>query len=154
MPTPAAMGQEISYKDVRVSMSQAEITSEYPTEYGSNRQPASGAKFLWIEVQFENVGAREYALPTPEHFSALYGASEFKVSYGHRLEHVDYTTLKPNLFPGQKVKAWLRFEIPGSAELKDLQFVFMPESFQLSLSSPSSGYAWADHPIYFWKCSP
>jgi len=133
-------------------MSQAEITSGYLTEYDSRRDPTLGGKFLWIEVQLENSGPDEQVLPAPEHFSVLYGTSEFKPSYGHRKDYPDYTVLKAGLFQGQKVNAWLRFDLPAAAELPELQFVFQPESVEINYSFPTTDYAWADHPIYFWRC--
>ena len=133
-------------------MSQAEITSGYLTEYDSRRDPTLGGKFLWIEVQLENSGPDEQVLPAPEHFSVLYGTSEFKPSYGHRKDYPDYTALKPGLFQGQAVNAWLRFDLPAAAELSELQFAFLPESVQINYSFPSNGYTWADHPMYFWRC--
>jgi hypothetical protein len=154
LPTPIATGLEIRYADFQVAMSQTEVTTSYVTEYGSVRNPPSGAKFLWIHILLKNVGAIERALPAIEHFSALYGASEFKPVYGHRLGYVDYTTLKPVVYQGQQVDAWLRFDIPAGAELKDLQFAFLPESFQVSASFAPADYPWADHPIYLWRCGP
>ena len=133
-------------------MSQAEITNGYETEYGSSREPAAGAKFLWIQIILENTGTRELTLPAPEHFSVLFGLSEFKVSYGHRKDHLDYQSLDPRLFQGQKTEAWLRFDIPAEAELKDLQFVFIPESSQVGAAILSVDYSWADHPAFFWQC--
>jgi hypothetical protein len=133
-------------------MSRSEITTDYMTEYGSSREPTSGSKFLWIEVQLENSGSGEQNLPAPEHFSVVYGTSEFKPGYGHRKDYPDYLALKPNLFQYQKVVAWLRFEIPVAAELQELQFVFLPESVQVNYSFPATGYSWADHPIYVWQC--
>jgi hypothetical protein len=134
-------------------MTQAEITNGYDTEYGSRREPTLGGKFLWIQVQLENIGPTEHILPAAEHFSVLYGESEFKSSYGHRKGSLDYAALKPNLYQGQKVAAWLRFDIPSAAELQALQFAFLPESVQISFSFPTANYSWADHPIYFWQCN-
>jgi hypothetical protein len=152
-PTSIPQGQVVSYNDLQVVMSQAEITTAYVTEYDSEREPTSGGKFLWIEVQFENTGSKEQIMPTPEHFSVVYGTSEFKPAYGHRKNYIDYDALKPGLLPGQKVAAWLRFDIPGIAELGELRFVFLPESVQVSLSSASTGYTWADHPEFYWQCA-
>lgn len=154
LPTLVPTGHEIVYKDFRVTMSQAEVTASYVTEYGSSRKPASGTKFLWVQILLKNVGQKERPLPAPEHFSVLYGASEFKPGYGHRLEHTDYAVLKPVVYQGQQLEAWLRFEIPASAELKDLQFAFLPESFQISTAFAPTDYPWADHPIYLWSCAP
>ena len=152
LPTPILPKQVIAYKDLRVAMIQSEVTTDYLTEYGSRRGSTSGSKFLWIEVQLENSGTGEQNLPAPEHFSVVYGTSEFKPGYGHRKDYPDYLALKPNLFQGQKVAAWLRFEIPVAAELPEIQFVFLPESVQINYSFPSNGYTWADHPMYFWRC--
>jgi len=154
LPMPVAPGQEIVYEDFQVVMSQAEITTSYITEFGSRRDASPGGKFLWIHILLKNVGQKERPLPVAEHFSALYGASEFKSSYGHRQGSTDYTALKPVVYQGQQVDAWLRFDIPASAELKDLQFAFLPESFQVSVSFAPTDYPWANHPIYLWSCAP
>ncbi len=150
MPT----GWEIVYDDLWVTMSQAEVTSSYITEYGSKRNPTSGTKFLWVQLLLKNIGPIERPLPTGEHFSLLYGASEFKPVYGHRQGHADYLTLKPVVYQGQQVEAWLRFDIPASAEPEALQFAFLPESLRVSTSFAPADYPWADHPIYLWLCGP
>jgi len=154
LPTSISPGKRIVYDDLQVAMSQAEITTSYLTEYGSTREPSVGGKFLWIHVLLKNVGQREQNLPAPEHFSVLYDATEFKSTYGHRKGYVDYTTLKPVLYQGEEADAWLRFDIPIEAELKDLQFVFLPESSQVSVGFSSSDYSWGNHPIYLWMCAP
>lgn len=154
LPTPLAINRGIRYADFQVTMSQAEVTTSYITEYGSVRNPPLGAKFLWVHVFLKNVGQIEHGLPAIEHYSVLYGSSEFKSIYGHRQGYVDYTTLKPVVYQGQQVDAWLRFDIPAGAELKDLQFAFIPESFQVSTSFAPTDYPWADHPIYLWFCQP
>jgi hypothetical protein len=154
LPTPIPSGQEIVYADFRVTMSQAEIMTSYITEYGSRRDASPGTMFLWIHILLKNIGQIERPLPIIEHFSVLYGASEFKPSYGHRQGYADYTSLKPVIYQGQQADAWLRFDIPATAELKDLQFAFLPESLQMSISFAPTDYPWADHPIYLWSCAP
>jgi hypothetical protein len=154
LPTPVAPGQGIFYNDLQLEMVQAEITTSYITEYGSRRDPTLGGKFLWVHLQLKNNAPNEYRLPTPEHFSVLYGTTEFKSSYGHRQGYTDYTALGTGMFPGQIVDAWLRFDIPAVAELGDLQFVFIPEGLQVSTSFSPTEYPWADHPIYLWGCAP
>lgn len=153
-PTPNPYGQVITYKTLRVTMTQAEFTSDYETEYGSRRAPPVGAKFLWIAVQFENISPNEQKLPATEHFILIKGAVEFKPTYGHRKGYPDYTSLNPGLYPGHKTEAWLRFDLPMDADLAELQFVFLPESVQVSSSFPVSGYTWADHPMFSWQCAP
>jgi hypothetical protein len=153
-PTPIPPGQTVVYADFQVEMRAAELTAAYLTEYGSQREPPAGGKFLWVHLLLTNTGQREQKLPAPEHFSALYGGTEFKPGYGHRQSHADYTLLKPIIYPGQEVDAWLRFEVPTAAELKDLQFVFLPESFQISVAFSPGEYPWGDHPIYLWTCAP
>jgi hypothetical protein len=140
--------------DLQVTMMQAEITTSYQTEYGSTREPPAGEKFLWIHINLQNIAQNERNLPAPEHFSVLYGATEFKSTYGHRKDYVDYTTLETIMYQGEEVDAWLRFDIPVEAELKDLQFAFLPESSQVSVGFSSGDYSWGDHPIYLWKCTP
>jgi hypothetical protein len=144
----------VVYNDLQVVMSQAEITTGYVTEYGSTREPPAGGKFLWIHILLKNIGLGELNLPAPEHFSVLYDSSEFKSTYGHRKNHTDYTALKTTLYQGEEADAWLRFDIPGDAQLKGLQFAFLPESSQVSIGFSSSDYFWGDHPIYLWMCAP
>lgn len=153
-PTPAAPGQAVEFAALQVEMRRAEITAEYLTEFGSHREPPRGEKFLWVQVRLTNTGAQEQKLPGPEHFSALFGATEFKPGYGHRQDYTDYTALKPLLYPGQTVEAWLRFEIPAVLELKDLQVAFLPESFQISTAFSPGEYPWGEHPLYLWQCGP
>jgi hypothetical protein len=154
MPTPVFPSKMVIYDDLQVVMSQAEITSSYLTEYGSTREPPAGQKFLWIHIGLRNIGQGERDLPAPEHFSVLNGATEFKSTYGRRKDHVDYMVLTTGMVQGQEVDAWLRFDIPAALELKDVRFVFLPESSQVSVGFTSSDYPWGDHPIYLWKCAP
>jgi hypothetical protein len=153
LPTPSSPGNSITWNNLQVTMDQAEVTSGYSTEYGSNREPPAGSKFLWVHIRLNNVGQSEHSLPAPEHFSALFGASEFKPTYGHRKGFTDYTALPDSVYQGQKVDAWLRFDIPTDATLSDLLFAFLPESLQLSTSFSATVSPWGDHPIYLWKCT-
>jgi hypothetical protein len=146
--------QMIVYEDLQVTMSRAEITNSYLTEFDSTREPPAGKKFLWIHIVLKNISQHEQNLPAPEHFSVLYGTTEFKPTYGYRKEYADYLALTTSIVPEQEVDAWLRFDIYDAAELKDLWFAFLPESFQISTGFSSSEYAWGDHPIYLWTCAP
>jgi hypothetical protein len=154
LPTPVSLGQGIVYDGLQVAMSQAEITTSYITEYGSSREPPAGKKFLWIHIILKDISQNEQNMPAPEHFSVLYGTNEFKPTYGHRKDYTDYMALTTGVVQGQDVDAWLRFDIPAGAELKDLQFAFLPESSQVSVGFSSSKYPWGDHPIYLWTCAP
>lgn len=154
LPTPISPSQTIIYDNFQVEMREAEITTSYPTEYGSSREPSAGQKFIWVHILIKNIGKGERNLPAPEHFSVLYDAAEYKPAYGHRKDHADYLALNPSMAEGQETDAWLRFDIPTTAELKDVTFAFLPESLQVSLGFSSSDYSWADHPIYLWKCAP
>jgi hypothetical protein len=92
-------------------------------------------------------------VPASEHFSVLYTAAELKPTYGHRAGYADYTTLGPLIFPDQGLDGWLRFDIPVSAELGELRFVFLPESAQVGASYNSPNYPYADDkPTYVWNC--
>jgi hypothetical protein len=154
LPTPSAPGDSITWQDLQVSMDQAEITDSFINEFGSQRVPSAGQKFLWVHVVLENVGKDEIALPAPENFSVLYAESEFKPIYGHRQGYADYTALGSTLFPGQELDAWLRFDIPDTADLKDLWFVFLPQSSQVGVSPSSPDYPYADKkPTYVWRCA-
>jgi hypothetical protein len=155
LPTPASSGDTVIWRDLQVTMDQAELTADFITEYGSTRSPSEGQKFMWVHVQLKNVGQNQMGTPLPEHFSVLYAATELKPTYGHRKDHTDYTALDSVIFPNQQVDAWLRFDIPVNAELKDLRFVFLPESSQVGVSFSSPTYPYAeDHPTFVWKCAP
>ncbi len=154
LPTPVSSGKMIVYKDLQVTMDQAEVTESYITEYGSSRKPTTDIRFLWIHLILKNIGQQEQNLPAEEHFSALFSAIELKPTYGHRKDHADYTALNTVINTGEELDAWLRFDVPADAELKDLIFAFLPESTQVSFGFSSSDYSWADHPIYLWNCVP
>ena len=155
LPTPSSPGDQVALQNLQVTLSQVEITENFVTEYGSTRIPSPGQKFLWARVQLKNISQSEIDLPQPEHFSVLYAAKELKPAYGYRKDYADYLTLSPVMFPDQTVDAWLRFDIPAAAELKDLRFIFLPESSGVGASFSSPNYPYAeDHPIYVWKCAP
>ncbi len=153
LPTPSSPGDPVVWRDLQVSMDQVEITDQFITEFGSQRVPTGDQKFLWVHVRLENVGKDEVTLPASENFSVLYAESEIKPIYGHRQGYADYTDLGSTLFPGQELDAWLRFDIPVAAELKDLWFVFLPTSAQVGVSPSSPSYPYAENkPTYVWKC--
>jgi len=155
LPTFSSPGNSISWDQLQVTMDQLEVTQDYITDYGSSRIPTEGNKFLWVHIRLENTGQIELDVPLQEHFSILYAAVELKPTYGHRADYVDYTTLGPVIFPNQELEGWLRFDIPAAAELKDLRFVFLPESSQVGTSFSSPNYPYAeDKPTYVWKCAP
>jgi len=153
LPTPSSPGDFFIWRDLQVTMLQSELTGDYINEYGSERIPSAGTKFMWVHVQLKNVGQKEMNTPGTEHFSTLYAGAEFKSTYAHRKDYTDYTALGPILFPNQQVDAWLRFDVPASAGLKDLRFVFLPESSEVGVLSSSPNYPYAtDHPTYVWRC--
>lgn len=153
LSTPSSPGDSVIWRDLQVTMSQCELTEDYVNEYGSKRVPSAGTKFMWVHVQLKNMGQKEMDTPKSEHFSALYAAAEFKPTYGHRKDYTDYTALGPVLFPNQQVDAWLRFDVPANAGLKDLRFVFLPESSQVGVLSSSPNYPYAEnHPTHVWRC--
>lgn len=153
LPTPSAPGGAIVWRDLQVSMDRAEITESFVTEFGTQRLPTGGNTFLWIHVRLENVGAGEIRLPVSENFSVLYAETEIKPVYGHRQGYADYTDVGSTLFPGQELEAWLRFDVPAAAELKDLWFVFLPTSAQVGVSPSSPNYPYAGNkPTYVWNC--
>ena len=155
LPTPSVPGDSILWNGLQVDMDQAEITDDFLTDFGTTRNPSPGEKFLWVHVLLKNVGNTEMDTPSAEHFSVLYAAAEFKSTYGHRKDHTDYTALDSLLFPNQQVDAWLRFDIPLAAELKNLRFVFLPESSHVGVSFSSPNYPYAeDHPTFVWNCAP
>jgi hypothetical protein len=136
-------------------MDQPEMTETFINEFGSQRVPSAGTKFFWIHVTLENSGTEEILLPESENFSVLYAESEFKPIYGHRQGYTDYTDLGSTLFPGQQLDAWIRFDIPGEADLNELWFVFLPTSAQVGVSPSSPHYPYSENkPTYVWKCGP
>jgi len=154
LPTPMPPSQTVVYEGFEVTMSQAETTNSYQTEFNSTREPPADTQFLWIHLVLKNTSQQEQVLPEPEHFSVLNGRTEYKPIYGHWKDHTDYMALTTVIVQGQEVDAWLRFDIPAALELSDLQFAFLPESSQVSLAFSPSAYPWGDHPIYLWTCTP
>jgi hypothetical protein len=155
LPTPSSPGDSIIWDTLQVTMDQLEITEDYVTDYDSTRVPPAGQKFLWVHVRLKNTGQIEMEVPLSEHFSILYAATELKPAYGHRKGYAEYTVLGPVIFPEQELDGWLRFDIPDTAELRDLRFVFLPESSQVGASFSSPNYPYADDkPTYVWKCNP
>jgi len=155
LPTPSSPGDPVVWRDLQVNMDQAEITDRFITEFGAQRVPTGDQKFLWVHIRLENVGEAEITLPDSENFSVLYAESEIKPIYGHRQGYADYTDLAPTLFPGQELDGWLRFDIPATADLKDLWFVFIPGSAQVAVSPSSPNYPYASNkPTYVWKVEP
>jgi hypothetical protein len=153
LPTPASPGDSILWRDLQVTLDQIEITEDFITDFGSTRSPSPGMKFMWVHIQLRNVGRIEIEIPQIEHFSVLYAATELKPTYGHRQEHTDYSTLGPILFPDQEADGWVRFDIPATAELKDMLCVFLPESAQIGTTFSSPNYPYSeDKPTYVWKC--
>jgi uncharacterized protein DUF4352 len=154
LPTASSPGNSISWQGLQVAMEQTEITDGFITEFGSQRVPSPGLKFLWVHVQLNNMGSEQINIPLTENFSVLYSATELKPTYGHRKGYADYTALGSILFPNQKVDAWLRFDIPVTAELKDLRFVYLPESSEVGTSFSSPNYPYSvDHPTFVWNCA-
>ena len=136
-------------------MDQPEVTEVYETDYGSTRVPPRGTKFLWVHIGLRNKGPVETAIPQAENFSVLYASTELKPTYGHRAGYRDYTTLVPVIFPDKAMDGWLRFDIPATAELGELLFVYLPESSQVGASYSSPNYPYAnDKPTYVWDFQP
>ncbi len=155
LPTPSSPGNMVVWENLQVTMDRSEVTEDYLTEYGSTRIPPAGQKFLWVHVRLKNVGQTEMNILGSEHFSVLYAGAELKPTYGHRMDYPDYTALGPVIFPDQELDAWLRFDIPTAAELKDLRFVFLPASSQIGVSPLSPNYPYAeDKPAYVWDFGP
>ncbi len=145
LPTPSSPGDSVTWQNLQVSMDQLEVTQDYMTDYGSTRSPSAGQNFLWVHVELKNVGQIETDVPLSEHFSVLYAATELKPTYGHRQGYAEYTALGPVTFPNQELDGWIRFDIPTTAELKDLRFVFIPESSQVGTSFSSPMYGNSSH---------
>jgi hypothetical protein len=155
LPTPASPGDTITWQDLRVTMDQVEVTDVFVTEFGSTRIPSAGEKFLWVHILLRNGGGIEVQRPRLEHYSVLYAATELKPIYGHRQDHPEYSDLEAVIYPGEQVDGWIRFDIPDTAELRDLRFAFLPESSQVGVSFSSPTYPYGeDKPIFVWECAP
>ena len=153
LPTPSSPGDSILWDDLQVTMDELEVSEDYITDYGSSRVPTEGNKFLWVHIRLRNTGQIQMDVPLSEHYSILYAATELKPSYGHRQGYTEYTTLGSLIFPNQDLDGWIRFDIPTTAELKDLRFVFLPVSAQVGASYNSPNYPYADDkPTYLWNC--
>src|SRR6185436_20788220 len=81
LPTPSSPGDSIIWQDLQVTMDQIETTDDFITEFGSQRIPSPGMKFMWVHIQLKNVGQIEIEIPQIEHFSVLYAATELKPTY-------------------------------------------------------------------------
>jgi hypothetical protein len=155
LPTPSSSGDSIIWDTLRVTMGHLEITQDYLTDYGSSRVPPEGQKFLWVHIRIQNTGQVQRDTPALEHFSLLYAADELKPTYGHRQNYMDYSTFGSVISPSQELDGWIRFDIPTTAKLNDLRFVFLPESAQVGASYGSPSYPYADDkPTYVWNCAP
>ena len=155
LPTSASPGDSITWDELQVTMDRLDVTQDYMTDYGSTRVPPAGQKFLWVHVQLTNTGQAEMDVPLSEHYSVLYAGAELKPGYGHRQGYSEYTALGTVIFPDQNLDGWLRFDIPAAAELKELRFVFLPESSQVGSSYSSPNYPYADDkPTFVWNCEP
>ncbi|MGE5377525.1 MAG: DUF4352 domain-containing protein [Bacteroidota bacterium] len=155
LPTPSSPGNSITWGTLQVTVDQPQFTEFYETDYGSSRFPPSGGKFLWVHIGLKNNGQVETAIPSEENFSVLYASTELKPTYGHRDGYKDYTTLTPVIFPDQSLDGWLRFDVPSTAELGDMLFVYLPESSQVGASYDSPNYPYAaDKPTYVWDFMP
>jgi len=155
LPTASSPQDSIVWQNLELTLAEDEITDVFVTEFGVTRIPSPGEKFTWVHLQLKNVGPVEMDIPIIEHFSLLYAAVEIKPTYGHRQDHTDFSSLDPTLFPDQNIDGWLRFDIPVTAELSDLRFVFLPESAQVGASYGSPNFPYADDkPTYVWTCSP
>ena len=155
LPTPSSPSDSITWDSLQVTMDQLEVTRDYITDYGSTRIPPGGQKFLWVHIRLKNTAQIEKDIPLSEHYSLLYAGAELKPSYGHRKDYSEYTALGPLIFPNQELDGWIRFDIPTTAQLSDLRFVFLPESSEVGTSYSSPNYPYADDkPIYVWDCVP
>lgn len=153
-PKGIPAGEPVLYKNLEVTMLKTEMTASYETEYGFRREPSTGTELLWVQVKLKNTGVDALVIPTPEHFSLLFGEHEIKPSYGHRANYPDYPTSVEMLYPGATLTAWLRFDIPLSSNLQPKVFVFLPESYQYLFRPTSNVYPWGDHPAFTWQCLP
>jgi hypothetical protein len=151
LPTPASIGEAAAFNDLIIRIGGVEINEQYRTRFGPMRDATPGIKFLWVLVVVENGGEAGIDLPGEDHFSILLGGNEYKPTYGHRDGFPDFTSLGGAVFPGKPLEGWLRFDIPDEAELKDLQFAFLPESTRITYTRTQSGGSIFDHPVFLWR---
>ena len=155
LPTSSSPGDAITWENLQLTLDQIEISEDYTTDFGSKRVPPAGKKFLWVHLRFKNTGPIQRDMPVLENFSILYAATEIKPIYGHRQGYAEYSALETVIFPNQELDGWIRFDIPDTAELNDLRFVFLPESAEVGASYSSPNYPYAkDKPTYVWYCAP
>ena len=153
LPTPASPRDSIIWDGLQVTMDRLEITQGFTNEYGASQIPPPGKKFLWVHILLKNTAPTGAEIPSDAHYSILYAALEIKPTYGHRQEYTDYTALGKTIFPNQVLDSWLRFDIPNTAELKDMRFVFIPESDAVGTSYTSPNYPYSlDKPTFVWDC--
>ncbi len=151
LPTPASMGEAVTFEDLTVQIGGVELNDQYKTRFGPVRDATPGVKFLWVQVLVENQGQAGIDLPGEEHFSVLQADREYKPTYGHRDGFPDYTSLGSAVSPGSPLEGWLRFDIPAEVEIKDLQFAFLPESTRITYTRTQSGGSIFDHPVFLWR---
>lgn len=155
LPTPFSPYDSILWRTLEVTMQELEITQEFLTDFGTVRIPSPGRKFLWVHIRLKNTGNVEAAVPLLENYSILYAASELKPIYGYRSGYPEYTELGAVIFPNKELVGWLRFDVPVEAELKDMRFVFLPESTHVGASFSSPNYPYSDDkPTFVWNCGP
>lgn len=151
LPTPAPFGHEISHNGLAMRIQTAELNASYSTEYGTTRDAPSGNLFLWVQLSLKSTDTEGTKLPEMEHFSALFAGEEFKPTYGHREDCPDYTSLTGLLFPGSPETACLRFDLPESAGLAQIQFAFLPETTKVTVLRTDHEASYYDHPIFLWR---
>jgi hypothetical protein len=148
------MKEAVEFEGLSIKIERGEINDQYKTEYGPLRDAPAGMKFLWVQLFLENADDESIDLPGEDHFSVLSGAKEYKPTYGHREDYIDYVALGDSIFPGNPLEGWLRFEIPAEAGLGDIQFAFLPESTRITFSRTQSGSSYYDHPVFIWRLEP
>ena len=131
------------------------ITPQATAENKSLPTPAPGGQ----TIMYKDLQVTMDQTEITESYETEFGSSReptagIKFLWIHIVLNMDYITLNTVIDAGEEVNAWLRFDVPIEAELKDLTFVFLPESTQISFGFSSTDFSWADHPIYLWSCAP
>lgn len=150
LPTPLPFGSSIVNQEITVLVDKLEVSGPYTTDFNTRRDPPVGKKIAWVHIQIINPGESTLKTPGAEHFSILYGGNEIKSTYGHRQDYPEFTDLSANLFPGQALTGWLRFDIPTEATLENITLSFYPNNKHLPALTNGDASVWADQPIYIW----
>jgi hypothetical protein len=131
-PTPgiSQLGEAWEADGLSVSVSEADLSSCFTSEYGSEICPPDGAQYLWVHVDRENVRA-EPELPIYSCFwiTLQYLGDELEPQWGKAPDRSDWSGGGcGNLYAGHKDDGWVFFEVPAGIDLS--QALLKIETYQ------------------------